>query len=159
SAALGKILDAIVRSTNPDVLRTRAVVAALAARLEPGAAAAGVEEALQAMTNRIRPIALKALEATVEALASRMEPRAAAAAATKAIDAMARTADVRVRESLHHSVQALTAQAALEGLVDLLKQPTSVSEARRAILRELGQRESCKFEELWDAVDWLRDHE
>jgi tRNA A-37 threonylcarbamoyl transferase component Bud32 len=161
AAAVGlrKVLDAMVQSANPDALKTRAIVAALASRLEPTAAADAVAKVLQVITNRPKPSALQALAAAVAPLAGQMDSTATTAAAGRAIDAMARTADVRVSESLSQSLQALAARSAAEGLVDLLKQPTCVGEARRIVLHEMSQRANRDFAHQWEVVDWLREHQ
>jgi tRNA A-37 threonylcarbamoyl transferase component Bud32 len=44
-------------------------------------------------------------------------------------------------------------------IVELLKRPDSVGDVRAALLERLGALAGRRFADLWQAVDWLREHE
>jgi hypothetical protein len=64
-----------------------------------------------------------------------------------------------VLAAYHEALATLASRFTTQGLVDLLKQPTCVGEARSIVLRELGRQQNHSFKDLWELVDWLREHE
>jgi tRNA A-37 threonylcarbamoyl transferase component Bud32 len=164
ASAAGRVLDGMAQTKEPTGLRVLCeTVAALAAHMKPDqatvAALAAAEKVLDKITPTTPPQDLGVLGKAVAALAPRLGPDVATDAAGKLVEAMARMNDPGARRDLHEAAAALATRSTNQGLVDLLKQPTCVGEARQAVLRELGKRMNHPFADLWEAVDWLREHE
>jgi hypothetical protein len=142
------------------------VVAGLAARMDGPAAAKAADQAaariLDAMAKTTELDTLVALGQAVGALATRMDipanVRAADGATLRVLDAMTETTDPRALDNLEAAAP-LLARLHPQGLVDLLKRPTCTEKARRAVVDELGRRMGRKFNDLWEMVDWAREHE
>jgi hypothetical protein len=134
------------------------VVDALVKRLDPGGVRAGIEHALQAIATTSYQSDLKSLENAAIALASRVHPDAAVAL-QETLDTIAQTRNPQALPHLLQVASALAAQCPATALVEALKQPATVGEARQAMLLELGKRENHEFVELWDAVEWLHDND
>jgi hypothetical protein len=161
--ATGRVLDAMTRIDRSASLHALGgAVAALAARIDATAAEKAVRQMLDAMANTQDAAALAELGATVAVLVARMEgeaaQNAAAKAASRALDARARAENPDVRQTLDDAVATLTARLTDHGLVDLLKHPTCVGEARRLVLGEFSKRMKRDFADVWELADWLREH-
>jgi hypothetical protein len=148
-------------------------VAALARHMDAIAAAATAERILPLMGEkhdrvtihgRERPaeFLLAAQGRAVAALATRMDRRAAENAVRPALerilDAVDRTAAPGLLLELGEVVAALSQGLSPQGLVDMLKRPTCVGQQGRIVLAELGRRVDHTFADIWEAIDWLREH-
>src|SRR5262249_28323738 len=88
----------------------------------------------------------------LSAVASRMEPRSAAAIL---ILAMSKTTDPDALRVLSENLAVVLAPAdppSTPQLVELLKHPLCVGEARRVVLDQLGRRYSRRFADQWEFV-------
>jgi tRNA A-37 threonylcarbamoyl transferase component Bud32 len=92
-------------------------------------------------------------------LTARMDPDDAAAAAQHAFEAPPQTRSVEALYPSSDVVEVLLTRCKLQGLVDLLKQPTCVGKRRRVILREWGRRSGQATENIWEFAAWVREHE
>jgi hypothetical protein len=95
----------------------------------------------------------------LETLAKQMMPQQAAGAAGQALDILARADDLAGVKELTMALTALASQSSLQGLVDVLKQPTCVGKPEEIIRQEFGRRAGQEFKDLWELVDWLRRQE
>jgi hypothetical protein len=167
-------------------------LSAVAARMEPNAAAAKLTQASSKATNTFES---QFLAQGLSAVAIRMEPNAAAATLTQA---MSETNDPNVLGSLAQGLSGVlrsnapgrevglagtvvspnglapvpTAPAQLtpaleplpsplpaQMLVDLLKHPLCVGEARGVVLEELAQRYGRPFTDQWEFVRFAEEHQ
>jgi hypothetical protein len=139
--------------------------------MEPKEAAAACAKAAAAlalaMTKTTDRDALRALVEGLAAVAARMEPKEAAAACAKAAAALAlamtKTTD---RDALGRLTQGLSAVLSREDalrplpaqlLVDLLKHPLFVGEARRVVLEQLARRYRRPFADQWEFVRFAKE--
>jgi hypothetical protein len=200
--AVRTLLDTFEKTTYPTGRAALAEgIGSLASHLAPGEAAAAVRRLRGPLTRTTNPSELAALVPTVASLAARLPPgdtAARAAAAHKTLDALAVTTGPFLREQCFSGLSVLLPGLTLQELVELLKEPACVGEARSAVLHELGRRlgppapqagatlaaglaapypsavnavlvlahaESRyaggrrPFADLWEAVDWCREHE
>jgi hypothetical protein len=60
---------------------------------------------------------------------------------------------------LRPALEPLPCRLSTPQLVELLKHPLFVNEARRIVLDQLGHRYGRRFADLWEFVAWAREHE
>jgi hypothetical protein len=104
------------------------------------------------------PAARQALAEAVANLTGRLDSRRAAAAAAWSLDGMGKAADRGGREALTGALGVLAHRATAQGLVDLLKHPLCVGQARDRVLSELRRQVNCPLEEYWEVIAWLAEH-
>ena len=61
--------------------------------------------------------------------------------------------------TLTQAAQPLPSRLSTQQLVDLLKMPTCVGEARTVILEQLSNRYKRPFADVWDFVEWAEKNE
>jgi hypothetical protein len=136
-------------------------LAAVAARLEPkeatavcGHAAANLSEA---MSKSSKPWELKRVLLAVLCRESvpTFAQHSASVAATVAAPALAGM-PLTVPALLHPALKPLPPPLPAQTLVDLLKQPLCVGEARRLVLGQLARHYHRPFADLWQFVDYAR---
>jgi hypothetical protein len=157
--AAATLTQAMSKTTIPGELASLAEgLAAVAARLEPNEAARlrGQAAAIltQAMTRTPHAGALLA-----QAVAAHLEPKEAARvcgqAAATLIQTMTRNRDSNFLQYQAQGLSAVLARALPpEVLVDLLKHPCCVSEARRLVLDALARHYQRPFADQWEFVDY-----
>jgi len=158
-----------------DLLDLLEAIAALVPRMNPLKAAATARTTVQHMRPSARdqlrahnlaisdPAAAgndqRAIRQPLARLAARMDPDDAAAAVQQALDASAEAGAVEGYRWRSERVEGLLTRCTLQGLVDLLKQPTCVGERRRVLLREWGNRYQQSTRNIWEFAAWVREHE
>jgi hypothetical protein len=95
----------------------------------------------------------------VTQLAKHLPADRVAALAQTALDGMGRATSAAALAPLQNAVGALAERAAVEDLVDLLKGPTCVEEARSGVVAALRHKVSCPSEGYWNVIDWVRVHQ
>jgi hypothetical protein len=162
AATLQKVVEAIggpeERASKPALAAVPRVIEALAGRMTAAGAREQLRRALQALARPSPREDRKGQENAALVLAGRLQPEAAAAL-QDTIDILAGARNPSAPEPLIRVAAALAAQCPTPALVQALKQPATVGEARQAVLRELGKRENHSFGDLWEAVGWLRENE
>jgi tRNA 2-selenouridine synthase SelU len=129
---------------------------AVAARLGPKEAAEIAATLTQTMSKNPKSMALHQLAQGLEAVAARLEPKEAAAAAATLTQTMSQTTDPNALESLPQALSALFArELPAQALVDLLKHPCCVGEARRLVLEALARHYQRPFADQWDFADFV----
>jgi hypothetical protein len=152
AAAVPKLLDMVARDPQVDsgLAKSLGSLAAGLTAEEAGKVLRAVQQKLlDSLFTAEAPGNLAALAGALASLAARLTPaetsRLSALAAQKLLDAMAR-ANIRgmvLPGGYAEGSSELTALAAnldTDGLIELLKRPTCVAHARRALLRELSRR-------------------
>jgi serine/threonine protein kinase len=160
--AAATLTQAMSKATQPGTLGYLAQgLSAVAARLEPKEAARVCGEAAatltQAMSKTTHPNALAHLAEGLSAVAARLEPkgRCGQAAATL-IQAMSK-ANPDAWGNLPQGLAAVLArELPPQTLVDLLKHPCCVGEARRLVLDQLARHYHRPFADQWDFVDYVQ---
>jgi hypothetical protein len=130
------------------------MLAALAGQLEAAEAQRLVSPVARDLAERMgrNPDPNVELAQALAAIARWLEPETAAV-----------TARTLLRKSdsspLDGALAAVATRIDDQELVDILKGPLCVGQARAAILSELGRRAGRPFPTVWDFVDWARTHE
>jgi serine/threonine protein kinase len=164
--AAATLLQAMRKPANPNALGNLAQgLAAVAARLEPKQAAEVAATFTQAISRTTDPLDLLYRAQGLSAVAARLEPKQAAQAAATLIQTMSKATDRlpdsvdltnRSPETVWNLAQGLSAVLARElspqTLVDLLKHPCCVGEARRQVLDQLARHYHRPFADQWDFV-------
>jgi len=165
--AADTLTQALTRTTDPKALQSLAeALSAVSARLEPKDAAEACRQAaatlIQAMTRTTDPNALQPLAQGLAAVLFRED------STTTRQRLLSVTATVGGLGSPGLSFAALgSAQPALEPmpplppqtLVELLKNPFCVSEARRLVLEQLSRHYHRPFADQWDFVQFVTDNQ
>jgi hypothetical protein len=60
---------------------------------------------------------------------------------------------------LQPALEPLPSRLSTQQLVELLKHPLFVNEARRIVLDQLGRRYGRRFADIWEFVTWAQEHE
>jgi hypothetical protein len=107
------------------------------------------------------PSALKDLGQALSAVAERLEPKEAARlcaqAAATLIQARSNTTIPRALQDLGQALSAVAARGlSPQTLVDLLKHPFCVGEARRLVLDQLARHYHRPFADQWEFVDYVQ---
>jgi hypothetical protein len=150
-------------SLDPNALGSLGVaVAALAPRLEPEEAARAARLLLEAMGKMIDPRALRALVPAVAALVVELRPIEAQQRAGFLAAAIGGTcstpAPLLGLAPLAEASRPLPGRFTEQQLVDLLKMPPCQRPAREVIVRQLGHQCGRPFANMWEFVDWAREH-
>jgi hypothetical protein len=113
----------------------------------------------QTMNKTTNPFDLPYLAQGLLAVAARLEPKEAAQAAAALIQAVTKTTDRTTLQTLAQSLAAVLArEPPAQALVDLLKHPCCVGEARRLVLEALSRHYQRSFADQWDFVDFAHQH-
>jgi hypothetical protein len=148
-------------------LQLRQLSQALAARLGPGEAAEACARAAAALTQAMsltkEPRALAGLSENLSAVLAgggQPEHKRRAAALT---GGLGRAADgyglMSCSLLLRPVTEPLPCRLSTPQLVELLKHPLCVNEARRVVLDQLGSRYRRRFADVWEFVRFAREHE
>jgi hypothetical protein len=163
AAAAQKALGAMAETTDSFALRSLAeAVAALAPRLGPAEAAAAAQKALGAMAKTTDPDVLRYLAEAVAAFVTKLE----LADIPQRVNYLAAGIGIPTTPPhllanfafLAEASRPLPGRFSEQQLVDFLKLPTCPSQARRLILKQLGQQCGRDFDTVWDFVRWARAH-
>src|SRR5262249_39842994 len=132
----------------------------LASRMKPAEAAQLLADALAKETNSI---VRSALAQALLAVAARIEPLEVAPRShlvTRAVVGyLLQTPHLGNAATLMQSLEPLPCRFSTQQVVDLLKMPTCVDEARSAFLELLRNRYKQPFVDLWEFVEWAEKHE
>jgi hypothetical protein len=110
----------------------------------------------QAMTRTTEPHVLGQLAQGLVAVAKRLEPKEAAQAATTLTQAMSKITDPNVLQPVPQALSVVLArELPAQALVDLLKHPCCVGQARRLVLEALARHYQRPFADQWDFVDFV----
>jgi hypothetical protein len=167
--AMGKTTDpnapqAIARldpGDNPNAPQPLAqALQAVAARMEPGEAARLLGEALGKNTD---PAALQALAQGLLNVVATRAPGEVAQRNVLAARAFGELLSPATRlpglATLAQATQTSHNPLTTQQLVDALKMPTCVGDARAVILALLGQRYGRAFADQWEFVEWAHEHQ
>jgi hypothetical protein len=155
--ALAKETDLSARSSLAEAL------GAVATQLEPAEAVALERSLSDALAKETVAFARTAQARALRTVATRLDPVDAAQRTLLA----ARTVVSRLSPSPHlgsaaillQAVEPLPCRFTPQQLVDLLKMPTCVGEARTIILEQLGNRYKRPFADVWEFVEWAQQQE
>ena len=168
SRACGQAADALARAmtktTHVYALQFLAEgLSAVAGRMEPREAARACGRAAadlaRAVATTADPYALLPLAEYLSAAAVRMEPEGAAAVL---IQAMSTTTQPDALRRLAQGLSAVLSREAVlpaQALVDLLKHPFCVREARRLVLEQLSRHYHRPFADQWEFVAYAQLHQ
>jgi hypothetical protein len=162
------LTQAMSKTKDPNALGYLAQdLSAVSARLEPKEAARVCGQAAATLTQAMsKTVAeypsfentyLQSLAQGLSAVSARLEPKEAAELAATLIQTMSK---LRVRNHMPYLAQGLSAVLSGElppqTLVDLLKHPLCVGEARRVVLDALARHYHRPFADQWDFVDYVQ---
>jgi hypothetical protein len=142
-------------------------LSAVAARMEPGKAAESCAQAAATLfpaigsTKRADVFAmlLESLSAVLAGVDHPEQERRAVALTGALGRAADRYGPLACLPLLRPAQEPLTCRLSTPQLVELLKHPLCVNEARRIVLDQLGQRYGRRFADLWEFVAWAGEHE
>jgi hypothetical protein len=142
-------------------------LSAVAARMEPGRAAETCAQAsatlTRAMNSTGEKVALARVPEGLSALLAGVDHPEQGRRAVALTGAFGCAADgyapLACLPLLRPALEPLPCRLSTPQLVELLKQPLFVNEARRIVLDHLGQRYGRRFADLWEFVAWAREHE
>jgi hypothetical protein len=129
-------------------------LAAVAARLEPQEAARICAQAAATLSQALAKTTNRELARGLAALAAYMEPEDAARFVAIFTQVMAQTTESSL---VGRALKPLGSRMSTPQLVELLKYPTCVGSARRAILDELENRYQQKFAHHWAFVHFAEE--
>jgi hypothetical protein len=184
AAAARHILRQVAATTEPSALalliRALQAAADTAGREEAGSAAAKVAPQLLAQLVKTTDsfqgrFALETIAAALRAAADKLGRQDAGpvvVAAQHVLEKLALTTDLgelrylertarpgdRKDKELVGAFRVLVEKLDEQAVVALLKQPACIGPARETLLRELGNRGHRTFADLWEFVDWAREH-
>jgi hypothetical protein len=163
SSASRQVLDLMGKTNDSWTLRSLVkAVAALAPRLDAAGASAASRQALDLMGKTNNSDALRSLAeavAVLEVQATTEEASKRTKLATSAIGhASHPMGSLAGLTALAKAAQPLPGRFTEQQLVDLLKMPTCQRPAREVIIRQLGYQCGRPFGNLWEFVDWAREH-
>jgi hypothetical protein len=163
SSAARPVLDTIAQSHDSNALRSLAgAVAALAPRLDAAEASTAARRVLDAMAKTNNSNALRSLAEAVAALAVHATPEETIQR-TRLLANVVGQANCRMRlladlPLLSKAAQPLPGRFTEQELVDLLKMLSCQRPAREVIVRQLGQQCGQHFANVWEFVEWAREH-
>jgi hypothetical protein len=142
-------------------------LSAVAARMEPGQAAEFCAQAAatltQARNSTMDKFALARLPEDLSALLASVDHPEQGRRAVALAGTLGRAADgygpLACLPLLRPALEPLPCRLSTQQLVELLKHPMLVNQARRSVLDQLGQRYGRRFADLWEFVAWAREHE
>jgi hypothetical protein len=142
-------------------------LSAVAARMEPGQAAETCAQAAASLTRAMNSIgekvALARLPEDLSALLASVDHPEQGRRAVALTGALGRAADgyapLACLPLLRPALEPLPCRLSTQQLVELLKHPLFVNEARRIVLDQLGNRCGRRFADLWEFVAYAREHE
>jgi serine/threonine protein kinase/pilus assembly protein TadC len=154
-AAAATLTQAMSKNTNDFALLSLARgLSAVSARLEPKEAAEVAAALAQAMSKNSDATSFT-LGQSLSAASARLEPREGAAIL---IQAMSKNTHPSALQSLAQGLSAVLArELPPQTLVDLLKHPFCVGEARRLVLDQLARHYHQPFADQWDLVDYVQE--
>jgi hypothetical protein len=159
--AARQLADTLARGTPPDPrAKLAAALGAMAARMEFPEAARQLVDALARETNsKARHVLARALmDVGAEIKPIEVVPRSllSAQAVTDWISPSPHPGNIAI---LPRAIEPLPCRFTTQQLVDLLKMPACVGEARTVILEQLSNRYKRSFADLWEFVEWAQEHE
>jgi hypothetical protein len=128
----------------------------LAERLEPKEVAEVAASVTQAVSKTRNPDILWYLAPTPSAVVARLEPKEAAEVAATIVQAMSKATDQPLKRLKQNLSAVLARELPPQTLVDLLKHPCCVGEARRLVLDQLARHYQRPFADQWDFVDYVQ---
>jgi hypothetical protein len=153
--AAATLTQAVAKTIQADALKELAQgLTAVAGRLESKHAAEAVATLFQAMVKTTNHAARRELARGLAAVAERVEAEDAAEFVATFAQVMAQTTDSSV---LDQALKPLPCRLSTPQLVELLKHPTCVGSARRAILDELETCYRRKFADQWAFVHFAQE--
>jgi hypothetical protein len=160
AAAVARLLsEALAKETNPRARYSLAQgLSAVAARLGPEEAARLLSEALAKETN---PDARQSLARGLVTMSVRLGPEEAVRRSLLAARAVAESPlphPLAGLPALALAAQPLPSRLSIQELVELLKMPTCVGDARAVILQQLGGRYNRDFADQWEFVEYAAKH-
>jgi len=165
--AAATLTQAMTRTTDPVALQSLAqALAAVADRLEPKEAAQACGQAaatlIQAMTRTTNLAALQSLAQGLSAILTRQTSttsRDRLLGVTATIAALGHPGlPVAALAAAQPALEPLPSLLPPQMLVDLLKQPFCVGDARRVVLEQLSRHYQRPFADQWDFVDYVHQH-
>jgi hypothetical protein len=157
-------------TTTKDVrawLQLSETLSAVAARMEPGRAAQACAQAAatlsQAMPTTTNAQALGQLPQGLSALLAGVDYWEQEGRAVALAKALGRAANgygpLACLPLLQPALEPVPCRLSTQQLVELLKHPLFVNEARRVVLDHLGRRYGRRFADVWEFVAWAQEHE
>jgi hypothetical protein len=128
-------------------------LAMIAPWLDEEVAATTVGKVGEAADRNKGPQALPELAAALAALSPRLNERATSAAVRKLLDTAARSP--RSKSLSNSALSRAVANRSAPELVELLKHPGCVGQARAVVLQKMGEKFDRRFSDVWELVDWL----
>jgi hypothetical protein len=156
------LTQAIKDTKDPNLLSVLARgLSAVAARMEPKGAADAIAQGaagfFRVMADRTDPSSLRTYAPELAALLSTGPPpeisRRAASVTGAGTDH-----PITALPLLLAAAEPLPCRLSTQRLVELLKYPSCVGEARRVVLDSLGHRYQRRFADLWQFVDYAQKH-
>lgn len=155
----------MVGDSDPVILhRLATAIQSLSDQLESKEAAEVARQITLAVQNTTNPDSLESLGVALKALAVQLPPAVAQQRVAEAVHqilfAMQTTTAPYALDSLGDALQALADQLDMKAVVEGLKSPFCVGEARTILLNELGSRDGINqnWNNLWEMVDWMNHH-
>jgi hypothetical protein len=141
-------------------------LSAVAARMEPGKAAEACAHAaailIQAWSASNTRFALVMLPQGVSAVLAGVDHPEQGRRAVALTEGLCRAAggygSLACLPLLRPALEPLPCRISTPQLVELLKHPLFVNEARRIVLDQLGHRYQRRFADLWDFIAWAKEH-
>jgi hypothetical protein len=163
AAVVGVLTDALAKKTNPKARLSLAQgLAAVAARLGPGEATATAPVLTDALAKETDGNARSSLAKGLQALPARLGPEETARQSVAAARGIGEMLSPPTRLSglatLTEASQPVPSRFTTQQLVELLKMPTCIGEARTVVLEMLGQRYQRTFADQWEFVDFAAKH-
>jgi serine/threonine protein kinase len=151
------IIQAMSKTTHPFELEPLAQsLSAVSVHLEPKQAAEVAATLTQAM-DKAPDWRMRYLAQGVAAVSGRLGPKRAAEFAGTLTQAMGKTTDTDALRSLAEGLSAaLSRELPPQTLVDLLKHPFCIGEARRLVLDRLARHYHRPFADQWDFVGYVQ---
>jgi serine/threonine protein kinase len=142
-------------------------LSAVAAHMDPGKVAQSCARAAAtlttAMTTNKDAKALQALSQDLSAVLASSDYPEQEQRAVALTGAIGRPVDgygpLACLPLLRPALEPLPCRLSTQQLVELLKHPLFVNEARRVVLDQLGNRYGRRFADLWEFVAWAQEHE
>jgi hypothetical protein len=158
--AADALTQAMSRTADPQDFNPLARgLAAVAARMEPADAAAVLVQAMSTTTYANSPSQLAPGLSAVLSDPERSDNSRRTAALTSAAGILAGTGGpLQSLALLVPAAEPLPCRLSTQQLVDVLKMPTCVGEARRVVLDYLGYRCGRPFRDQWEFVGYAREH-
>jgi hypothetical protein len=155
------LADALAKERDPGALpRLAEALGAAAARLEPAEAARLLAGALSTGKDSFsRPQLAKALWSGATGIESVEVAQRSLLAAHAVAGWLSPAPQLGQAATFLQAVEPLPCRFSTQQLVDLLKMPTCVGEARAVFLELLANRYKRPFADVWEFVEWAQEHE